>query len=117
MVRKLDANGKPTNELETIGNGPTTVRDDEKWEPLEVKKGTAVLIHGTVIHKSENNTSSLQRPIFTWHMFDKACVEWDSRNWLQPQRGPFWPVFETDPNGTENPSGWESKESDTCYNN
>ncbi|KAL8292185.1 hypothetical protein RQP46_001651 [Phenoliferia psychrophenolica] len=42
-----------------------------------------VLIHGSVVHRSEKNLSQKSRFIFTFHMIDGAC-EWDEKNWLQP---------------------------------
>ncbi|XP_076436681.1 phytanoyl-CoA dioxygenase domain-containing protein 1 homolog [Babylonia areolata] len=49
-----------------------------------VKKGTLVLIHGEVVHKSEHNHSEQSREIYTFHMYDHAKAVYDARNWLQP---------------------------------
>ncbi|CAE6481551.1 unnamed protein product [Rhizoctonia solani] len=47
--------------------------------------GTLVLIHGSVLHKSERNTSQNTRFAYTFHMIESAPkVRYDERNWLQP---------------------------------
>jgi phytanoyl-CoA hydroxylase len=60
---------------------------EEVYELGEVKAGTLVLIHGNTLHKSEKNTSSKGRMIYTFH-----CIEgeerYDERNWLQIPGGP-----------------------------
>ena len=64
------------------------VLDEEVYELGEVKAGTLVLIHGNILHKSEQNTSKKGRMIYTFH-----CIEgehaYDERNWLQPPEGGF----------------------------
>ncbi|KAF8514242.1 phytanoyl-CoA dioxygenase [Hysterangium stoloniferum] len=58
-------------------------------EPCE--PGDLVLIHGSVLHKSERNTSPLTRFAYTFHMIeDPAKATYDEKNWLQPSTGmPF----------------------------
>ena len=51
----------------------------------EVKAGSLVLIHGNLLHKSEQNRSERSRFIYTFHIIEAADgVEYDGRNWLQP---------------------------------
>ena len=50
----------------------------------EVRKGSLVLIHGEVLHKSEMNTSEKSRNIYTFHVYDAGRSKWSSDNWLQP---------------------------------
>jgi hypothetical protein len=49
-----------------------------------VRKGTLVLIHGLVEHKSEANVSNRSRHIYTFHLYDAGKSLWSSDNWLQP---------------------------------
>ena len=49
-----------------------------------VRKGSLVLIHGDVIHKSEANLSDRSRNIYTFHLYDAGTSEWSKDNWLQP---------------------------------
>lgn len=46
--------------------------------------GDLVLIHGSVLHKSERNTSQRTRFAYTFHMIDSPpYATYDSKNWLQ----------------------------------
>lgn len=45
--------------------------------------GTLVLIHGSVLHKSEKNLSEKSRYIYTFHCIE-GQAEYDDKNWLQP---------------------------------
>jgi hypothetical protein len=60
-----------------------SISSDETYEPGEVKAGTLVLIHGNILHKSEKNTSSRGRIIYTFHVIE-GDHRYDERNWLQP---------------------------------
>jgi len=47
--------------------------------------GDLVLIHGSVLHKSERNTSPKTRFAYTFHMIESpAYATYDAKNWLQP---------------------------------
>lgn len=66
--------------------------DESKYVKCEVKAGSLVLIHGSVVHKSAPNFSENSRYIYTFH-----CIEGDAfypqDNWLQPSNGePFTSV-------------------------
>ncbi|KAJ7497262.1 phytanoyl-CoA dioxygenase [Mycena latifolia] len=55
--------------------------------------GDLVLIHGSVLHKSERNTSDKTRFAYTFHMIDSNAT-YDDRNWLQPTSTmPFSRIF------------------------
>ena len=43
--------------------------------------GDLVLIHGEIVHKSERNTSSKSRNIYTFHVFDQHNVVYSKENW------------------------------------
>jgi len=51
--------------------------------PVEVQRGSIVLIDGHVIHKSEMNTSQFARHAYTFHIVESAGAKWSDRNWLQ----------------------------------
>ncbi|KAJ7925266.1 phytanoyl-CoA dioxygenase [Mycena leptocephala] len=54
------------------------------------KPGDLVLIHGSVLHKSERNTSDKTRFAYTFHMIESSGAKYDEKNWLQPTPGmPF----------------------------
>ncbi|KAF3198389.1 hypothetical protein TWF106_004613 [Orbilia oligospora] len=62
--------------------------EEKKYQLAEVKAGTLVLIHGSVLHKSERNRSLNSRWIYTFHMIEGE-YEYDAKNWLQPSEGGF----------------------------
>ncbi|KAK7094392.1 phytanoyl-CoA dioxygenase domain-containing protein 1-like [Littorina saxatilis] len=81
MVRK--AKPEPgTSTTEMIGKAAEF--DNSKFVSGPVKKGTLVVIHGEVVHKSEHNYSDKSREIYTFHMYDHANSVYDGRNWLLP---------------------------------
>ena len=43
--------------------------------------GDAILIHGLVVHKSEQNKSEKSRHIYTFHIFDQGTTTWSKKNW------------------------------------
>ena len=69
------------------GEGPRN--KPEEYVATPVKKGGLVLIHGDVVHKSEQNYSDRSRHIYTFHLFDTASATWSPQNWLQPTEEPF----------------------------
>ena len=68
--------------------------------------GDLVLIHGSVLHKSERNTSTRTRYAYTFHMVESPPhAEYDAKNWLQPTpETPFPHILDT-PNATIVPVG------------
>jgi len=61
--------------------------DHSHFVPLNVEAGGLVVIHGNVIHKSEENTSDKPRHAFTLHFMESTDV-WDRDNWLQRESFP-----------------------------
>lgn len=63
------------------------VIDDVSWpeenlRPLEVKKGTLIVLHGLLPHLSRENRSSRSRHAYTLHVID-ASADYPESNWLQ----------------------------------
>lgn len=50
--------------------------------PLEVKKGSIVLLDGAFVHYSGHNYSEDSRHAFTLHFVESRNTKWDSDNWL-----------------------------------
>lgn len=49
--------------------------------------GDMVLIHGSVLHKSERNTSPNTRFAYTFHLVEsEPYAKYDEKNWLQPTK-------------------------------
>lgn len=62
-----------------------------------VGTGDLVLIHGSVLHKSERNRSDKTRFAYTFHMIDSPPhAVFDDKNWLQPTEAmPFSRILDT----------------------
>lgn len=59
--------------------------------------GDLVLIHGSVLHKSERNRSDKTRFAYTFHMIESPPLAvYDDKNWLQPTEAmPFSRILDT----------------------
>lgn len=55
---------------------------EEDYKVVECKAGSLILIHNSVLHKSENNVSNKSRFAYTFHVID-GTTEYDKLNWLQ----------------------------------
>jgi len=63
------------------------IYDNEPWPenelvPLEVKKGSLILLHGLLPHRSFENRSAKSRHAYTLHLIH-AGAKYPSDNWLQ----------------------------------
>ncbi|KAL9967453.1 hypothetical protein ACROYT_G025675 [Oculina patagonica] len=70
--------------------------NDEDFIPQLTKKGSLVLIHGTVLHRSLPNKSEKSRHAYTFHIVEQQNTEWSKQNWLQPSSELPFPVLYTD---------------------
>ncbi|KAG5356361.1 Phytanoyl-CoA dioxygenase domain-containing protein 1-like protein [Yarrowia sp. B02] len=76
-----DGHGGTTFEdVEGLVSGPEPA--EENFKVLDIPAGSLVLIHNSVLHKSEANVSQKSRFAYTFHAIDGTC-EYDQRNWLQ----------------------------------
>ena len=66
-----------TTEFKQLHDTPT----DLEYEPVLVKKGSLVLIHGNVYHQSRPNKSDHSRIIYTFHCADLKET-WYDANWI-----------------------------------
>jgi len=62
---------------------------EEQRQPLEVRAGTLVVLHGQFPHLSGANTSNKSRHAYALHLIDGNC-EYPVENWLQ--RGSDYPL-------------------------
>lgn len=68
--------------FEVFDNSPWP---EEKLQPLEVKKGTLIVLHALLPHLSRENVSPRSRPAYTLHIID-AWSDYPPSNWLQRSR-------------------------------
>lgn len=74
--------------------GTEPARDHSLFVPTPVSAGALVLIHGEVVHKSEQNLSARSRQAYTFHLMEAAGTVWSPDNWLQPTKElPFPPLY------------------------
>lgn len=62
---------------------------EERLEPLEVRKGSLIVLNGLLPHRSLENRSSKSRHAYTLHVIGGAC-HYPADNWLQ--RSPEMPL-------------------------
>jgi phytanoyl-CoA hydroxylase len=55
---------------------------EKQLQPLEVSKGTLIVLNGFLPHKSLANTSPKSRHAYTLHVISGAC-DYPVDNWLQ----------------------------------
>jgi phytanoyl-CoA hydroxylase len=79
-------NGSGGMELKTFDSEPWP---EEELIPLEVKKGSLILLHGLLPHRSLENRSPRSRHAYTLHLIS-ANVRYSADNWLQ--RSPSMPL-------------------------
>ena len=63
----------------TLNDAPYSMED---MVPLEVKKGTCIVLHGLLPHYSLPNTSGKSRQAFALHTIDRHA-HYPTQNWLQ----------------------------------
>jgi len=83
--RRFIRNSDPQSSDLTTFTAPNPDYDDSKFIAGPVPKGSCVLIHGEVVHKSERNKSSKSRHVYTFHVIERANgAVYSKENWLQP---------------------------------
>lgn len=81
----------------------TTAGSNGGFRVEECPAGSLVLIHGSVMHKSEHNGSDHSRYIYTFHCIegDEQRATYDAHNWLQPTPAmPFSQLYSPPPRPT-----------------
>ncbi|KHN88726.1 Phytanoyl-CoA dioxygenase domain-containing protein 1 -like protein [Toxocara canis] len=64
--------------------GETPVYNRSDYVNVPVEKGSVVLIHGCVAHKSVANLSTKPRHSYTFHVVESKGTTYSDDNWLQP---------------------------------
>ena len=78
---KRQCNG---DSVDTVYEGDVPSTKPEAFVSVPVRKGSLVLIHGEVVHRSGANCSDRSRNIYTFHLYDAGTSTWSEDNWLQP---------------------------------
>ena len=85
MNRGVNADGLAN----TIFNKDPPAYNLEGAELLPAEKGSIVLLHGDLVHFSQENTSPEQRHAYTMHIVESRDTTWEQTNWLQRKDVPF----------------------------
>lgn len=67
-----------------IYDKPAPIYQLSNFTTAPVKKGTLVIIHSQVVHRSESNKSNKCRDAYTFHVIETRGTRYASDNWLQP---------------------------------
>eukprot|EP00475_Leptophrys_vorax_P031130 TRINITY_DN47085_c0_g1_i1.p1 TRINITY_DN47085_c0_g1~~TRINITY_DN47085_c0_g1_i1.p1 ORF type:complete len:296 (-),score=32.38 TRINITY_DN47085_c0_g1_i1:104-991(-) len=78
-----------------VFDNPAPEYDLTKFVPLPVKAGTAVLLHGQLVHFSYENKSPTSRHAYSMHVVESDGANYVNNNWLQVSDNdpPFKPLF------------------------
>ncbi|KJH43206.1 Phytanoyl-CoA dioxygenase [Dictyocaulus viviparus] len=82
FLRTHETNGSPL--LKFVGIRPTY--DRSLFISVPVKKGSVVIIHSLVVHRSDKNSSSYSRHAYTLHIMDGKNTTWSRDNWFVDER-------------------------------
>ncbi|CAG4962265.1 unnamed protein product [Parnassius apollo] len=92
LIRNPDKNSKQA----LIYDKPAPVYPESSFTPVPVRKGTCILLHGNVVHKSAHNQSDSSRHAYTFHVIEKQNNVYSADNWLQEgPNAPFLNVYTT----------------------
>lgn len=83
VTHRFIRNPDPNSEKLCIYTGTKKTYDDSLFKVEPVKKGSCVLIHGQVVHRSFRNSSDKPRHAYTFHVIDTHESDYSSQNWLQ----------------------------------
>lgn len=81
-------NPEPDSEDPLIEDRPAPFYPVSNFVSAPVSKGSCVLIHGQVVHRSEPNRSQNSRHAYTFHVYDQGVSKYSPQNWLQRDRFP-----------------------------
>lgn len=94
--RRLIRNPDKQSKEILIYDKPAPIYPESSFKPLPVSKGSCVLIHGNVIHKSAHNNSNRSRPAYTFHVVEMKNNNYSEDNWLQEGlNAPFTNLYTT----------------------
>ncbi|CAI5993778.1 unnamed protein product [Closterium sp. NIES-65] len=76
-------------------DAPSPTYDLTQFVPVPVKAGTAVILHGQLVHFSYENKSPVSRHAYSMHIVESDGAAYPSDNWLQVAADdpPFQPFY------------------------
>uniref|UniRef100_A0A336MM23 CSON001839 protein n=1 Tax=Culicoides sonorensis TaxID=179676 RepID=A0A336MM23_CULSO len=76
-----------------IYDRPEPIYPLSNFTSVPVKKGTLILIHSQVVHRSDNNRSKDSRHAYAFHVVETENCEYSKDNWLQPPKDKPFPIL------------------------
>lgn len=73
-------------------DAPEIECQDDQFVSVPVSKGSLVMIHGLVVHRSGPNKSEEPRWVYTFHAYDRANSVYLKDNWLK-ETETFMPIY------------------------
>ncbi|XP_050360441.1 phytanoyl-CoA dioxygenase domain-containing protein 1 [Nymphalis io] len=94
--RRLIRNPDKESNQALIYDKGAPVYPQSGFTAVPVSKGTCILIHGHVVHKSAQNKSDKSRHAYTFHVVERHENSYSPDNWLQEgENAPFQNVYTT----------------------
>ncbi|CAH0703746.1 unnamed protein product [Spodoptera exigua] len=94
--RRLTRNLNTDSKEKLVYDRPAPDYPESSFVPVPVSKGTCILLHGNVVHRSAHNHSGCGRPAYTFHIIEKQDNQYSADNWLQEgARAPFTNLYTT----------------------
>lgn len=84
FVRTVDPK---TGKVACVYEKPELNFPREQFTPCPIKAGSLVLIHGLVVHMSDQNLSDKRRCAYTFHMMETDNCKYSEENWLKLPKG------------------------------
>ncbi|XP_014245544.1 phytanoyl-CoA dioxygenase domain-containing protein 1 [Cimex lectularius] len=84
--RRYVRNKDPEVKKLLVYDRPEVTYPSSGFVPVPVSKGSCIVIHGDVVHKSECNKTTKARPAYTFHVMDVSS-QYSPDNWLQSPQG------------------------------
>ncbi|XP_075229764.1 phytanoyl-CoA dioxygenase domain containing 1 isoform X2 [Lycorma delicatula] len=84
--RKFIRNPDKNSEELLIYDTPAPIYPSSSFQLVPVKKGSCIVIHGQVVHKSDKNRSPTSRHAYTFHVMEHES-KYSPDNWLQSEKG------------------------------
>ena len=78
-----------------IYDKPSPTYPMSNFTPVEISKGSCIIIHGNVVHRSDPNKSTKGRHAYTFHVIETSNNSYSTENWLQLPKGNSFPLLYT----------------------
>ncbi|KAJ8737511.1 hypothetical protein PYW08_000106 [Mythimna loreyi] len=92
LIRNPDKSSKET----LIYDRPAPIYPSSSFIPVPVNKGTCIILHGNVVHRSAHNKSDKSRHAYTFHVVERDNNKYSEDNWLQEgEKAPFVNMYTT----------------------